>query len=508
MNGASVPLRTRLAFLAMCGGTFMAVLDTQIVASSLPDIAASLGATVKEASWIQTAYMIAEVIMIPLAGWLSGALSLRRIYTLASTLFTVASLCCALSWSLESLVCVRILQGLCSGLLAPLLYQGIYLLFPRERQSGVTLYVVLVVSLAPIIGPTLGGWITQNWSWRWLFLVNLAPGVLVGATVFACLPRVGAAPERLKRLDLAGILLLALFLGPLEYVLGKGPDNDWFDSRPILVCSVLAAASCTLLVWRELTCRHPVIDLRSFGDRNFSTGCLFNFTMGIGLFGSGYLMVLFLGAIKHYNSQQIGQVMAVPGVAMLLTLPLLRLLRRRLDGRVVLAFGLALLGCAFFSNADLSATVGFDDLFWPQVMRGTAIMMCLSPVTELALGRLPIAAIPNATGLYSLMRSLGGGIGIALINFLVEQRSALHYWRLAEGLNPDRLPEYLDALQESLTARVADLDQAGRMGTGLAAALVRRESALLAYNDAWLLLAALFGVLLLLLPAVRGARGK
>jgi MFS transporter, DHA2 family, multidrug resistance protein len=499
----SVPLRTWLGFLAMCGGTFMAVLDTQIVASSLPDIAASLGATVREASWIQTAYMIAEVVMIPLAGWLSGALTLRRLYALASFLFTLSSLFCALCWSLETLVCVRILQGLCSGLLAPLLYQGIYLLFPRGRQPQVTLYVVLVVSLAPIIGPTLGGWITQNWSWRWLFLVNLLPGVAVSATVRAMLPREPGSRVR-AGLDLAGILLLTLCLGPLEYVLGTGADNDWFASRAILISSLVAGASFLALVWRELSCQHPVINLRSFGDRNFSTGCFFNFAMGIGLFGSGYLMVLFLGAVKRYNSQQIGQVMAVPGAAMLLTLPLLRMVRKRIDPRVCLALGLALFASALGSNASLSASVGFGDLFWPQFMRGSAIMMCLGPITELTLGRLPAAAIPNATGLYSLMRSLGGGIGIALMNLLVEERSAFHYWRLAERLNPERFQQYLDTLQESFAARMPDLDLAGLLGTRLGAGLLGREAALMAYNDAWLVLAGLLCFLMLLLPAVRG----
>lgn len=485
----------------------MAVLDTQIVASSLPEIAASLGATVPEASWIQTAYMIAEVIMIPLAGWLTGTLSLRRLYSLACAVFTLSSLLCALAWSLESIIVVRILQGLCSGVLAPLLYQGIYLLFPRERQSGVTLYVVLIVSLAPIIGPTLGGWITQNWSWRWLFLINLLPGAAVSATVFFLMKREAFNLSQLKQLDVAGILLAAIFLGSLEYVLGKGPDNDWFDSRLIAAFASMSAASFLLLVWRELTFRYPVIDLRTFRDRNFSTGCLFNFVMGVGLFGSGYLMVLFMSMVKGYNSQQIGEVMAVPGAAMLLTLPLLRVVRRRLDSRVCLAIGLSLFAWALWINARLTASIGFDDLFWPQVLRGTAIMMCLSPITELALWRLPLAAIPNATGLYSLMRTLGGGIGIAVINFLVLKRSGFHYWRLAEQLNPDRFPEYLDALQAVFAVRLADLDQAGQGGTKQVAGLVRRESLLMAYNDAWLLVAALFLVMLLLVPMVRGVKG-
>jgi len=498
-------LRTWIGFLAMSGGTFMAVLDTQIVAGSLPEIGASLGATVKEASWIQTAYMIAEVIMIPLAGWLSRSMSLRYLYSLACALFTLASLLCAFAWSIESIIVIRVLQGLCSGIIAPLLYQAIYLMFPRERQAGVTLYVVMIISLAPIIGPTLGGWITQTWSWRWLFLINLLPGVLVTASVFGLVRDAGPKWDLLKQFDLPGIVLAALFLGCLEYVLGEGRDNEWFDSHLIVFAAVVAAISALLLAWRELACRHPVINLRTFCDRNFATGCLFNFIMGVGLFGSGYLMTLFLSTVKGYNSQQIGQVMMVPGITMLLTLPLVRIVRQYLESRTCLAIGLAMFGFALWTNGSLNAEIGFEHLFWPQVFRGLAIILCLSPITELALGRLSIEAVPNASGLYSLMRSLGGGIGIAVINILAEQRMALHHQRLAEALNPARFPvgELLDQLEVPFAGSMVDLEQARQGGVKLFAMLVRRESLVMAYNDMWLLVAALFGMMLLLIPVVQ-----
>src|SRR6266540_2580444 len=218
----SLSLRSWIGFLAMSGGTFMAVLDTQIVASSLPEIGASLGATIEEASWMQTAYLIAEVIMMPLAGWLTRSLSLRYLYSTACALFTLASLTCALSWSMESMIVVRVFQGMCAGIMTPLLYQGIYVLFPRGRQAGATLFAVLIISLAPVVGPTLGGWITQASSWRWLFLINLLPGVLVMGAVFGLVHGEGAQWKLLKQFDLPGIFLAALFLGSLEYVLGEG----------------------------------------------------------------------------------------------------------------------------------------------------------------------------------------------------------------------------------------------------------------------------------------------
>ena len=500
---ASRELKTWIGFLAMCCGSFMAVLDTQIVASSLPDIAANLGSTMREASRIQTAYMTAEVIMIPLSGWLSRSLSLRYLYSLAIGLFTLTSLLCGIAWSIESLTVIRVFQGLCSGFLTPLLYQGIFMMFPRQRQPAVTLYVVLIVSFAPIIGPTLGGWITQTWSWRWLFLLNLAPGIGVTALAYGLVR--GPEPQwnLLKRFDFPGILLAACFLGSLQYVLCEGPDRDWLDSGLIVLLLAVAAASALLLVWRELTCRYPVINLRTFRDRNFSTGCLFNFAFGFGLFGAGYLMTMFLSTVKGYNSEQIGWVMAVPGSAMLLSMPLVRAFRRNTDGRACLAIGLIVFAYSLWINSSLTAVSGYEHLLWPQVLRGMSMMFCLSAITDLALGRLPMEAVPNASGLYSLMRSLGGGMGIAFTNYFVEERTALHYRRLAESLDPSRFAEYVEQFQASFGSRMADLDQAVQGGVTVVAKLVRRESLVMACNDVWLVIATLFTVLFVLVPVVR-----
>lgn len=503
---SAAELRNRIGFLAMSGGTFMAVLDTQIVASSLPRISASIGATMEEASWIQTSYMIAEVIMIPLAGWLSRCLSLRYLYSLAALLFTLTSLLCALAWSIESLIVVRIFQGVCSGILAPLLYQGIYLLLPRDRQASATIFAVMIISLAPVVGPTLGGWITETWSWRWLFFINLLPGIAVSATVYGLVRTQKPQWDLLKRFDFPGILLVALFLGSLEYVLGEGPDQDWFASGQIALFTIVSAVSALLLFWTELSCRHPVVDLRSFRQRSFSVGCLLNFVMGLGLFGSGYLMTLFLGTVKGYDSLQIGRVMAVPGVSMLLSVPVARVIRHHLGGMASLIMGLGMFCGALWLNSTMTAQSGFDELFLPQVLRGMGIIFCMAPITEIALGRLAVEAVPNATGLYSLMRSLGGGIGIALINILVKDRVWLHYRRLVESLNPARFSEYLAQMEATFGGRMVGIEQAQQGGAQQIARLVSRESLVMAYNDAWILLAALFGVMFFLLPAAR--RGK
>lgn len=505
MTQRPLSLGTWLGFFSMAGGTFMAILDTQIVASSLAEIGASLGATIDEASWIQTAYIIAEVIMIPLAGWLSRSLSLRYLYSLACMLFTLSSICCAFAWSIESIMVFRIFQGLFAGAIIPLLYQAIYTMFPRERQAIVTLFVVLIIALAPTIGPTLGGWITQTWSWRWLFLLNILPGILVSTSVFCLVKCPPPNFSLLKRFDYPGILLIAVSLGCLEYVLGKGTEHDWFDSRLIVALTFVAVTSAGLLLWRELTCRHPVIDLRAFRDRNFTTGCLFNFIMGFGLFGSGYLMMVFLSGVRAYNSLEIGKVMMVPGLVMMISLPVVRLFRLRLGGRITLSTGLVVFGLSLWINAFMTAEVGFEQLFLPQALRGFAMMMCISPITELALGRLPAEAVPNASSLYSLMRYLGGGIGIAVINTLVEFRTALHHQRLVEVLNPARFSvgDIITSFAAPVAGQTTDIIQSQQSGARLLSLLVRQESLLMTCNDVWLLIACLFAISFMLMPAVQ-----
>lgn len=503
MEGKSVPLRTRIAFLAMCIGTFMAILDANIVACSVPDIAANLGATIKETSWIQTAFLIAEAIMLPLSGWLSRSLSLRNLYSIAAAFFTLTSILCSLSWSIESLIVARICQGLCSGILGPLLYQGIFMLFPKEQQPGVTLLVVLIVCFAPVFGPTIGGWINQNYSWRWIFIINILPGILVTGTVFGLMRSDGVKWDLLKQFDYTGIALIAIFLGSLGYVFGDGPDKYWFDSFIIVSFSVVACTAVILLVWRELTCRHPVINLRAFIDRNFSIGCLLNFLIGLGLNAQAYTMIIFLSSVKEFNSQQIGRVLSTIGVVMVLSVPIVRFSRRFIGARTCLAFGLFLFGVSLWMNCYVNAETGFYELFLIQVPRGLSIMFCMSSITELALGRLPIEAVPNASGLYSLMRSLGGGIGIAVINYLIEQRLALHYSRLAVSLNPATFYEYLEKIQVSFADRMADMEHAGWGAGRILGKIVRRESMVMACLDMWLLLFLLFVVMLFLVPAVQ-----
>lgn len=487
-----IPLKLWIGFLAISGGTFMAILDIQIVVSSLPKIGSSLSATIDEASWIQTAYIIAEVIMIPIAGWLARALSIRYLYTGACILFTLFSVACSTAWSLESLIFFRVLQGLSAGAMIPVLYIALYSLIPRERQGSLTLFVVLIIAMAPTIGPTLGGWISDTYTWRWIFLLNVVPGIVVATSVFICLEDDGPQFHLLRHFDLIGILLIASFIGSVEYLLEEGPANDWFDSPWIAMFALGALLSGVMGLWRELSIAHPVVNLRAFGNRNFTTGCFFNFVMGIALYGSGFLMTMMLATVRGYGSLEIGRVLAVPGVAMIVSIPFVSLIVRKLGLRISLCIGLITFGTALGWNGHLTSEVGFDEVFWPQVMRGASLMLCVTPVTRLALGTLPREAVSNASSLYSLMRNLGGAIGIALTSTLHDYRFSFHWGRLVEMLTPTRIP--VMELQRGMN------DQQGLVRL---AQMTGREANMLAFNDLWLILCFLVGMVLLLTPIVR-----
>ncbi|GAM11132.1 multidrug export protein EmrB [Geobacter sp. OR-1] len=503
-----IPLKTLFGFLAMSVGTFMANLDTQIVAASLPKIAATIGATIEETSRIQSAYMIAEVIMIPLTGWLSRLLSLRRLYAIAALCFTITSLLCGFAGSIETLIVVRIMQGLCSGVMSPLLYQGIYLLFTRERRPGATLFATLIISLAPVIGPSLGGWITEAFSWRWMFLINIIPGICVSLTVFTLITGNRGDPEVLKGFDLAGILFAACFLGSLEYLLDNGPELDWFSSRLIVFLGIFAVVALLLLVWRELTCRTPVINLSAFREAPFAIGCLLNFVMGVGLFCSGYLMTLFLGTVKQYDSSRIGHVMAITGCAMFVSVPFARRIRMRLGRITSLLLGVAIFGLSLRMNSCLTVESGFGELFLPQIFRGMGIILSLAPITDVALGHLPVEMLPNATGLFTLMRSLGGGIGIAIANILAEQRTRLHYHRLVEALSPTEFTEHMNRIELLFADRMIDADQVYQAGARMVGRMVNRQAMVMAYCDLWYLASWLFVGMIVIVPAVGWVVGR
>ena len=495
--------REWVGFIAMVFGIFMAILDIQIVASSLEQIQAGLSATQDEITWVQTAYLIAEVAIIPLSGWLGRALSTRILFSVSSAGFTLMSLFCALAWDLNSMIVCRGLQGLFGGAMIPSVFAVIYTLFPPRLQSTMVIVVGLVVTVAPTAGPVFGGYLTDAVSWKALFLVNLLPGFLV--TLLAWLFVRVDEPEwdLLDQIDFRGILYIVVFLGSMQFVLEEGVRKEWFESREIVVFSLVALASGLVMLHRELTIDNPIVDLRAFRDFNFAVGCLFSFILGIGLYTVIFLMPVYLATVKGLNSLQIGQYIMVAGIFQFASAFVAGPLAKVMDSRTMLASGLFIYGLGCWLNGNLTHEDGYWEFFWPQAMRGFALMFCFLPINSLALGTLPPEEVKNASGLYNLMRNLGGAIGLVVANTLMIQWNKAHYAKLREAVTPGS-PQ-TQHLVDELTERFAN---AGMTDPDLAAlqqvhGMVMREAEVMTVNSLFHALALVFLISLLLMPLVR-----
>ena len=494
-----VPIRIWLGFGAMCLGMFMAILDIQVVATSLPDIRAALDVGADQMSWIQTAYLIAEIIAIPLTGLLTRMLGMRRLFVIALSIFIAASIGCAASRSLSVLIAWRVLQGFSGGMLIPTVFSAVFLLFPAHRQGIATTLGGALAVLAPTVGPIVGGWITDTYSWHWLFLINVVPGAVAVAVAAWLLPREAGDPRAARSLDLTALILMAVALAALEILLKEAPQRGW-TSPPAIALAALAGIGGVAFLHRTLRAARPVVDLRILGDRDFALGCWLSFLLGCGLYGSVYLMPVFLGLVRLHSAFEIGQVMLVTGVAQLLTAPIAVQVERRCDPTLLSAFGFALFGIGLAMSCFQTWETDFDQMLWPQVVRGVAIMFCLLPPTRLALGHLAPERVPNASGLFNLMRNLGGAIGIALIDTVIWLRAPEHVDSIVQkllagdratalfvGLPPERF------LGKPLGPVDADIQE-------LARPLVERAGLVSAINEAWAMMAiamalALIGIL-------------
>ena len=487
----------------MCLGMFMAILDIQIVASSLPEIQIALHIPGDRLSWIQTTYLIAEVIAIPLTGYLTRLLSLRWLFVAAIAGFTLASVGCAASDGFAPLIAFRVMQGFCGGAVIPAVFTSVFLLFPARMHVRTTTIGGVFAVLAPTLGPIFGGYITETYSWHWLFLINLAPGLLVACATAALLR--GGPPDwpLLRHFDHASLLLLVIALASLELVLKQGPLRGWGDLS-ILALVAVSLLSGVLLIRRSLRRLDPLVPLVDFRDRTFAVGCVYSFVLGAGLYGSVYLLPLFLGLVRDHTPFEIGTIMLVSGAAQLAGAPIAAPLERRLDPRLLTAFGYALFGAGLIANGFATYETDFAGLFWPQLLRGFAVMFCVLPTTSLALEGRPAADLAVASGLFNLMRNLGGAVGIAVIDTIIELRPPVHAARLITRLqagDPGAALEVGLPLDRFHHVPLGPIDDATKE---LVRPLIERAAAVASFNDAYLLLGAAFLLSLLLLPLLRG----
>jgi DHA2 family multidrug resistance protein len=481
-----------IGFIGLIFGMFMSVLDIQIVNSSLAQIQAGLSATSEEITWVQTAYLVAEVVMIPLSGWLARALSTRVLFFYSCLGFTIMSFGCALATSLPLMILARALQGFFGGGMIPTVFAVIFTLFPPKMQPKISVLVGLVVTIAPTIGPVLGGYLTDIFSWEALFLINIIPGIGVCLATWFFVD-VDQPDHRLfKKIDFLGIIFITLFLGSVQFVLEEGNQKEWFDSSLILLFTFVAIISGICGAYRELTYEEPIVDLRAFKNKNFAVGCFFSFILGLGLYTSVYLLPAYLSSVKHLNSFQIGVYMMVTGAFQLLSAPLAGFCSQKMDLRFMFVIGFLTFGVGVWVMANLSYDAGYGDFFLPQALRGISLMFCFIPINQLSLGTLPKDQLKNASGLYNLMRNLGGAIGLAVVNTLMTWWSKSLYGNLRESVHGGS-PQ-VEALLAQMGERLESLSTAfpHEGALKIITQLAQREALIITYNQLFILVSLFF----------------
>jgi MFS transporter, DHA2 family, multidrug resistance protein len=498
-------LRKSVAFATMCLGCFIAYLDIQIVSASIQEIGGGLSASQDELSWIQTSYLIAEIIVIPLSGWLSRVMSTRWLVALSALGFTVASVLCSMAWDMRSMIAFRALQGFLGGSMIPTAFTAAVILFPGRQKAVAASFITAAAGVAPTLGPVVGGWITDTWSWHWLFYINIVPGALVAILI----PIVGridqADPTLLRGADYLGMGLMALSLGCLQYVLEEGARWDWFGDDTIRTCAWIAALAGVGFVIRSLTFARPVVDLRALASRNFALGCWFSFAIGVGIFGLTYLAPLFLGRVRGFIAWQIGGAILAAGVFQLCAIPLYSLVAHRVDLRWLLMFGLFCFGMSMWLFVSLTNQWGWQEMLVPLVFRGLATPFGIASNVTLTLGGLPADRLRSASGFYTLMRSLGGAIGIAACGTILNDRTNLHFLRIAEHLNSANAGMINLLRSLAIKYSLAWGDVAGAQAAALKTLwlLAYREAQVQAFADAFLAIAMCFGVSVMLVPLMR-----
>ncbi|SSC67136.1 DHA2 family efflux MFS transporter permease subunit [Ciceribacter selenitireducens] len=480
-----------IAFFAMVFGMFMSILDIQIVSASLAEIQAGLGAGSDEIAWVQTSYLIAEVIMIPLSGALARIVSTRILFSFSAAGFTIASALAATATNIDQMIVYRAIQGFIGGGMIPSVFAAAFTIFPPSKRNIVSPIVGLVATLAPTIGPTIGGYISHAMSWHWLFLINVIPGIMVTAVTFSLIDFDKPDFKLFKKFDWWGLFWMALFLGMMEFVLEEGNNKDWFNDEHIVMGTVVMVIGGFFFFHRVFRVDFPVVDLRAFGNRNFAFGSLFSFVMGVGLYGLTYLYPVYLGRIRGYDSMMIGETMFVSGAAMFLTAPVAGALSNKLDPRVMMMIGFAGFAAGTYSMTFMTADWDFYELLVPQILRGCSLMLCMVPINNIALGTLPPDRMKNASGLFNLTRNLGGAVGLAVINTMLTQRSDEHYARLAEQADWGNR-----AALDWLASVGANYDTYGLDGTAVAirklSGVITQQSWMLSFIDVFMGLTVLF----------------
>jgi DHA2 family multidrug resistance protein len=496
-------------------GAFMAVLNIQIVNASLANIQGAIGAGIDDGGWISTAYLIAEIVVIPLSAWFADVFSVRAYLLTTTILFLVFSVACAFATNLEQMIVLRAIQGFAGGALIPMAFTIIITLLPKPKQPIGLAMFALSATFAPAIGPTIGGYLTENWGWEYIFYVNLVPGAPMLVMLWFSLDRAPMQLSLLRQGDWPGILTMAIGLAALQTVLEEGNKDDWFGSPLIVRLSIIAAIALSPFVVVELTSKGPLLNLRLLVRRNFGFGILANFLLGIALYGSVFILPLYLARIQGYNSEQIGFVLAWTGLPQLLLIPLVPRLMQQLDARIVIALGFALFAASNFLNVHMTLGTAADQLLWPNVIRAVGQALVFAPLSAVATAGIEPENAGSASALFNMTRNLGGAIGIAVLQTFQSKREQFHSNILTSSISlfEEATRNRIDELTKYfLNSGLSDVATAHLKAIVAMALRVRQQANIMAFSDTFYLLGvalilALVATLLLKKPGHLEAGG-
>ncbi|QJP15620.1 multidrug efflux MFS transporter [Starkeya sp. ORNL1] len=504
-------LTTWIAILAGMIGAFMAILNIQITNASLLDIEGGIGTGVDNGAWISTSYLIGEIVVIPLTSYFSRVFSFRA-YMIGSTFFfAIFSMACAFASNLGEMIAMRGLQGFAGGVLIPMAFTMVATRLPKAQQPTGLAMFALAVTFAPAIGPTIGGYLTENYGWQTIFFINTAPSAVMIVALYLTLERAPMKFSLLKEGDWFGILTMAVGLSALQTLLEEGNKDDWFQSPFIVKLAVVAVVFLTAFIWIELKIEKPLVDLRLLRNRNFGIGTLANVLVGFALFGSVYILPQYLGQVQGYNAEQIGAVLAWTGLPQLLLIPLVPLMMRYFDVRYIGFVGIGLFAVSCFMNTQMSLDYSGDQFFLPNIVRAVGQAMVITPLTAIAtLGIAPKDAA-NASGLFNMLRNLGGAVGTAALGTIITKREQFHSNIIGQAVTTSReeVRQRIAQMTDYFMAHgMSDHAAAQQQAVIALGKTVKRQALVMGFSDTFAVIGVMLAIAaVLLLFAKKGKPG-
>lgn len=483
-----------MVILTVIIGALMSIIDASIINVALSSISGNLGASTSEVTSISTVYILANVIIMPLNGYLTAFFGRKNYYALCLFLFTVSSMLCGIAWDLNSLVFFRLIQGIGGGALMPTAQAIMFESFPQEKRGQAMAIFGLAAMVGPAIGPTLGGWLVDSYSWRTIFFINVPPGIIAVIMTFLFIRNPAYMKKPEGRFDIIGLLSMIIGISTLQYFLEKGQENDWFDSRIITACAISSIVFLTFFVIWETKIKNPIVDLKIFKDTTFAAGNVLGVVTGFGLYGLNLILPLFLSTILGYNSFQSGMAVLPGAIATAFAMPMVGNLVSKFDPRLLIAPGIFVFSLSGWLLSGLTTSSGYWDFFFPRVIQGFSLAFIFVPLSTIAMGQIPAAQMANASGLFSLMRQLGGSIGIAIMTTLLGYYSKLEYGHLMDYVNSynPAATERLQLLQSYMMSKGTSADIASQQALTMLKGIVQKQSLMLAYDNLFQLTAFVF----------------